>query len=73
MTKELLALLALFEKSKTPLTARKIADKTGTYPATALRRVEKLKQALRVEGRKLKTAQWREGARGPTSTAWSLE
>ena len=73
MTEELLALLALFEKSKTPLTARKIADKTGTYPATALRRVEKLKQSLRVEGRKLKTVQWREGARGPTSTAWSLE
>ena len=43
MTDDLEKLHALFKSTKSPLTARKIAKKTGTYPATAKRRVEALK------------------------------
>lgn len=73
MTEELLALLALFEKSKGPLSARRIAEKTKTYPATAHRRVEALKKELKARGGKqLKAVDHREGKRGPSSTAWIL-
>ena len=74
METELLALLKLFESSTRPLTARKIADKTGTYPATALRRVEALQAALAKvsKGKQLRKTQYREGKRGPVSVAWVL-
>lgn len=68
MTEDLEKLLKLFKDSKTPLTARKIAAKTGTYAATAKRRV----LALRDEGHKIKTVRHREGKRGPASEAWVL-
>lgn len=69
MTDELEDLLKLFRSTKRPLTAKKIADKTGTYPATAKRRVE----ALIEEGVKLKETTCREGRRGFPSTAWVLQ
>jgi len=74
LTEELLALLKLFETYKSPLTARKIADKLKTYPATALRRVESLREHLSATGnrRQLKKVKFREGRRGPASTAWVL-
>lgn len=74
METELLALLKLFEASTRPLTARKIADKTDTYPATALRRVEALQAALAKvsKGKQLRKTQYREGKRGPVSVAWVL-
>lgn len=74
METELLALLKLFEASTRPLTARKIADKTGTYPATALRRVEALQAALAKtpKAKQLRKTQYREGKRGPVSVAWVL-
>lgn len=73
LTEELLALLKLFESSKTPLTARRIAEKTKTYPATALRRVEALREHLWARtGKQLKKTKYREGLRGPASTAWVL-
>lgn len=68
MTEELEDLLKLFKLSKSPLTAKRIAKKTGTYPATAKRRVE----ALMSEGVKLKETVFREGRRGFASTAWVL-
>lgn len=68
MTDELEKLLKLFKESRTPLTAKRIAKKTGTYPATAKRRVE----ALISEGVKIKEVQCREGRRGFASTAWTL-
>lgn len=72
LTPELLALLKLFEASTRPLTARKIAAKLGTYPATALRRVEALQEALSYSpnGKQIRKTQFREGKRGPVSTAW---
>lgn len=73
LTEELLALLKLFETSKTPLTARRIAEKTDTYPATALRRVESLRAHLLARtGKQIKKVRYREGKRGPASTAWVL-
>ena len=73
METELLALLKLFETSTRPLTARRIADKLDTYPATALRRVEALKKALaKKDGKRIRETQFREGKRGPVSTAWVL-
>lgn len=73
MPTELLALLKLFETSTRPLTARRIADKLDTYPATALRRVEALKKALaKKDGKRIRETQFREGKRGPVSTAWVL-
>lgn len=69
MTEDLEKLLKLFKESKAPLTAKKIAKKTGTYPATAKRRVE----ALRGEGVKLKETTYREGRRGFPSVAWVLQ
>jgi predicted ArsR family transcriptional regulator len=68
MTDDLEKLLTLFKTSKSPLTAKKIAKKTGTYPATAKRRVE----ALKSEGVKLKETTTREGRRGFPSVAWVL-
>lgn len=68
MTDDLNSLLKLFQNSKTPLTAKKIADKTNTYAATAKRRVE----ALKAEGHKIKAVKYREGKRGPASAAWVL-
>lgn len=74
MTEELLALLKLFESATMPLTARKIATKTKTYPATALRRVEALAAELKKgTGAQIRKTQIREGRRGPPSTAWRLE
>lgn len=75
MTEELLALLKLFESSTRPLTARRIADRTKTYPATALRRVEALAATLRKDNRnpQIKQTLYREGKRGPASTAWVLK
>jgi hypothetical protein len=75
MTEELLALLKLFESVSMPLTARKIATKTKTYPATALRRVEALATELKKDNRnpQIKKTQVREGRRGPPSVAWRLE
>ena len=61
-------LLALFKASTRPLTYAKIAKKTGTYPATAKRRVE----ALLAAGVKLKKVKYREGRRGFESEAWVL-
>lgn len=73
LTEELLALLKLFETAKTPLTARSIAKKTKTYPATALRRVESLREHLSAhKGRQIRQVTYREGRRGPVSTAWVL-
>lgn len=74
LTEELLALLKLFETYKNPLTARKIADKLKTYPATALRRVESLREHLSATGnrKQIKKVKFREGRRGPASTAWVL-
>lgn len=74
METELLALLKLFESSTRPLTARRIAEKTETYPATALRRVEALQAELAKtpKGRQIRKTQFREGRRGPVSTAWVL-
>ncbi len=69
MTEDLLKLLALFKLASRPLTAKKIAVKTGTYPATAKRRVE----ALLAEGVKLKKVKYREGRRGFESEAWVLQ
>lgn len=71
---ELIALLKLFESSTRPLTARKIAEKTRTYPATALRRVEALQAILVNTGSKkrIRETQYREGKRGPVSVAWVL-
>lgn len=68
LPEDLEALLKLFKSTKSPLTARKIAAKTKTYPATAKRRVE----ALKGEGVKLKETTVREGRRGFPSTAWTL-
>ena len=61
-------LLKLFQTSTRPLTYARIAKKTGTYPATAKRRVE----ALLAEGVKLKKVKYREGRRGFESEAWVL-
>ena len=74
MQTELLAILKLFETHKAPLTARKIADRLKTYPATALRRVESLREHLSTTGnsKQLKKVKFREGKRGPASTAWVL-
>lgn len=74
LTPELLALLKLFESSTRPLTARRIAEKTQTYPATALRRVGALQQHLAKtpKGKQVRETQYREGKRGPVSTAWVL-
>ena len=68
LTEELEDLLKLFRSTKSPLTARKIAAKTKTFPATAKRRVE----ALQLAGFKLKETTLREGRRGFPSTAWVL-
>lgn len=68
MTEELEKLLKLFQTSTRPLTARRIAERTNTYLATAKRRVEMLQES----GVKLKKVQYREGKRGPMSTAWVL-
>lgn len=68
MTDDLTTLLKLFQTSKTPLTAKKIAAKTNTYAATAKRRVDALKDA----GHKIKSVKYREGKRGPASAAWVL-
>lgn len=68
MTDDLSILLKLFQTSKTPLTAKKIAAKTKTYAATAKRRVEALQEA----GHKIKAVKYREGKRGPASAAWVL-
>lgn len=68
LPEELEALHKLFKSTKSPLTARKIATKLKTYPATAKRRVE----ALKAEGVKLKETTCREGRRGFPSTAWVL-
>lgn len=73
LTEELLALLKLFESTKTPLTARGIMKKTKTYPATALRRVEALRAYLYARtGKQIKEIRYREGKRGPVSKAWIL-
>jgi DNA-binding IclR family transcriptional regulator len=74
MTEELLALLKLFESSTRPLTARRIADRTKTYQATAKRRVEALAKELAKDPRnpRIKKTSYREGKRGPASTAWVL-
>lgn len=74
METELLALLKLFESSTRPLTARKIADRADTYPATALRRVEALQAELakNPKGKQIRETQYREGKRGPVSRAWVL-
>jgi len=74
MTEELLALLKLFEASTRPLTARRIADKTKTYQATAKRRVEALQVELKKDPRnyQIKRTLYREGKRGPSSTAWVM-
>lgn len=61
-------LLKLFQSTKTPLTAKKIAAKTETYAATAKRRVE----SLQASGVKIKAVRYREGKRGPASAAWVL-
>ncbi len=65
---ELANLYSLFQKFKV-LSAKTIAVKTGTYPATAKRRVT----SLRKMGVRLKTIRVREGERGPESVAWELE
>jgi len=55
------------------LTARSIAKKTKTYPATALRRVESLREHLSAhKGKQIRQVTYREGRRGPVSTAWVL-
>ena len=74
MSEELKALLKLFESVTRPLTARRIADRLKTYPATALRRVEALAAELKKgTGAQIRKTQIREGRRGPPSTAWRLE
>jgi len=67
-TKDLEVLEKLFRSSTRPLSARKIAEKTKTYAATAKRRVE----ALIARGLKIKEVRHREGKRGPESQAWIL-
>jgi hypothetical protein len=70
---DLKELLALLNYATRPLTARRIADKLKTYPATALRRVEALREYLKKsDGPQIKTTSFREGRRGPPSTAWVL-
>ena len=74
MTEELLALLKLFESATRPLTARRIAERTNTYQATAKRRVEALQAELKyTSSKQIKRTQYREGKRGPASLAWYLE
>jgi repressor of nif and glnA expression len=74
MNEELKELLRLLEHATRPLTARRIADKLKTYPATALRRVEALRVELRKDNRnrQVKHTTLREGRRGPPSTGWYL-
>lgn len=75
MTEELVTLLKLFESSTRPLTARRIAERTKTYQATAKRRVGALQEELRKGQSKtrIKSTRYREGKRGPASLAWYLE
>jgi DNA-binding IclR family transcriptional regulator len=75
MIDELASLLKLFESATRPLTARKIAERTETYQATAKRRVEALQAELKLRGDKkqIKRTHYREGKRGPASLAWYLE
>ena len=73
MNEELKVLLKLFESVTRPLTARRIAERTKTYPATALRRVAGLKAELaKAKGKQIRETTYREGKRGPQSTAWFL-
>ena len=69
LTDDLKTLLKLFMESTRPLSARRIATKTGTYPATARRRVE----ALIGSGVKIKMTTVKEGKRGFESEAWVLD
>ena len=74
MTEELLALLKLFEASTRPLTARRIADKTKTYQATAKRRVEALQVELKKERRSSARSTARaSGGRRARRGCWSSE
>lgn len=73
MTEELVTLLKLFESSTRPLTARRIAERTKTYQATAKRRVEALQDELKNTKTRIRSTRYREGKRGPASLAWYLE
>jgi len=73
VTEELVTLLKLFESSTRPLTARRIAERTKTYQATAKRRVEALQDELKNTKTRIRSTRYREGKRGPASLAWYLE
>jgi len=66
---DLKTLLKLFMGSTRPLSARKIATKTGTYPATARRRVNMLIK----HGFGFMKVMIKEGKRGFESEAWVLD
>lgn len=66
---ELYELREIFKAATRPLSARNLANKLNTYPATIKRRVE----ALRREGVKFRKTTVQEGRRGFPSEAWVLD